>query len=67
MDQQVYVCLCVCMKFQVLTQLAGCTNFSRMMEIKGPGGGYEESIRFTRLGGLKRIRLQTTDRSVARC
>ena len=29
-----YVCR---MSFQVLTQLGGCTNFSRK-EIKGPGG-----------------------------
>ena len=54
----------VCMSFQVLTQLGGCTNFSRK-EIKGLGGSYEASIRFTRLGGLKRIRLQITD-SVSR-
>ena len=49
------------MSFQVLTQLGGYTNFSRD-EIKGSGGNYEASIRFTRLGGLKRIRLQITDR-----
>ena len=50
----------VCMSFQVLTQLGGCTNYSRK-EIKGSGGGYEASIRFTCLGGLKRRRLQITD------
>ena len=50
----------VCMSFQVLTQLGGCTNFSRK-EKKKSGRGYEASIRFTRLGGLKRIRLQITD------
>ena len=48
------------MSFQVLTQLGGCTNYSRK-EIKDQGGGYEASIRFTRLGGLKRRRLQITD------
>ena len=32
---------------------------------KNQGGSYEASIRFTRLGGLKRIRLQNTD-SVSR-
>ena len=34
---------------------------------KDQGGGYESSIRFTHLGGLKMIRLQITDRSVNRC
>ena len=29
MDQQVNVYLCVCMSFQVLAQLGGCTNSSR--------------------------------------
>ena len=48
------------MSFQVLTQLGGCTNSSRK-EMKGSGGSYETSIRFTRLGGLKRTRLQITD------
>ena len=46
------------MSYQVLTQLGGCTNYRK--EIRGSGGGYEASIRFTRLGGLKRIRLQIT-------
>ena len=32
---------------------------------KDQGGSYEVSVRFTRLGGLKRIRLQITD-SVSR-
>ena len=50
----------VCMSFQVLTQLGRCTNFSRN-EIKDQGGDHEASIRFTRLGRLKRIRLQITD------
>ena len=50
----------VCMSFQVLTQLGGCTNFSRK-EINDQGGGYEASIRFTRLGGLTEIILQITD------
>ena len=59
MDQQVNL-MSVCMSFQVLTQLGGCTNYSRK-EFKGSGGGYESSIRFTRLGGLKRRRLQITD------
>ena len=53
-------CMSVCMSFQVLTQLGGCTKFSRK-KIKDQGDGYEASIRFTRLGGLKRIRLQITD------
>ena len=56
--------LCVCMYFQVLAQLGGCSNSSRE-EIKGSGGGYEADqyggcdafIRFTRLGGLKGIKL----------
>ena len=43
----------VCMSFQVLTQLGGCTNYSRK-EMKGSGGGYESSIRFTRLGAEKK-------------
>ena len=30
-------------------------------KLKDQGGGYEASIRFTRLGGLKRRRLQITD------
>ena len=34
---------------------------------KDQGGSYEASIRFTRLGGLKRIRLQIAYRSVDRC
>ena len=34
------MCLCVCMYFQVLTQLGGCSNSSRD-EINGSGGGYE--------------------------
>ena len=50
------------MSFQVLTQLGDCINSSRK-EIKGSGGSYETSIRFTRLGGLKRTRLQITDRA----
>ena len=29
-DQQVNVCLSVCMSFEVLTQLGGCTNSSRL-------------------------------------
>ena len=40
----------VCMSFQVLTQLQGCTNFSRK-EIKESGGSYEASIQLIRLGG----------------
>ena len=49
----------------MLIQLEGCTNSNRN-EGKGSGGGsYEASIRFTRLGGLKRMRLQITD-SVSR-
>ena len=54
----------VCMSFQVLTQLGGCTNYSRK-EMKGSGSGYESSIRFTRFGGLKRRRLQITDSVVS--
>ena len=51
----------VCMRFQVLTQLGGCTNFSRK-EIKGSGGRRLRSIYpIYRLGGLKRIRLKITD------
>ena len=34
------MCLCVCMYFQELTQLGGCSNSSRE-EIKGSGSGYE--------------------------
>ena len=37
MDQQVNVCLSVCMRFKVLTQLGGCTN-SSIKERKGSGG-----------------------------
>ena len=37
MDQQVYVCLCVFMCFQALTQLGGCTNSSKK-ERRGSGG-----------------------------
>ena len=37
MDQQVKVCLCLRMSFQVLTQLEGCTNSSRK-ERNGSGG-----------------------------
>ena len=68
-DQQVnVVCMSVCVSFQVLTQLGGCTNPSRK-ERKGSGarGNYKASIRFTRRGGLKRIRLQIADRSADRC
>ena len=54
----------VCTSFQVLTQLGGCTNYSSK-EMKGSGGGYESSIRFTRLGRLKRRRLQITDSVVS--
>ena len=41
MDQQVnvYRYLCVCMCFQVLTQLRGCTNSSRK-ERTGPDGQF---------------------------
>ena len=31
------MCMSVCMSFQVLTQLGGCTNYSRK-EMKGSGG-----------------------------
>ena len=41
------------MCFQVLPQVGGCTNSSRK-EMKGSRGSYEASVRFTRLGGLKR-------------
>ena len=58
-----YVC---CMSFQVLTQLRGCTNFRRRKD-KDQGGSYEASVRLTRLGGLKRIRLQIAYRSVDCC
>ena len=54
------------MSFQVLTQLGGYTNFSRK-ERKDQESSYEAPIRFTRLGGLKRIRLQIAYRSVDRC
>ena len=37
MEQQVNVCPSVCMSFQVLTQLGGCTNSSRK-ERNGSGG-----------------------------
>ena len=66
MDQQVNVYMSVCMSFQVLTKLGSCANSSRK-EIKGSGGSYEASIRFTSLEGLKKVRLQSTDRSVDRC
>ena len=56
----------VCTSFQVLTQLRGCTNFSRN-ERKGSGGSHEASIQFTRLEGLKRIRFQIAYWSVDRC
>ena len=52
--------------FQVLIQLGGCTNFSRK-DIKGQGGGYKASVRFTRLEGLKRIRLKIADRPIDYC
>ena len=60
------MCVCVCICFQVLTQLGGCTNSNRK-ERKGSGGGYEASIRLTRLGGLEMKRLQIADSSVDRC
>ena len=47
----------VCVSFHVLTQLGGCMNFSKN-ERTDQGGSKEASIRFTRLGGLKRVRLQ---------
>ena len=50
----------VCMSFQVLTQLGGCTNFSKK-ERKGSGGQLRSTYPITRLGGLKRIRLLITD------
>ena len=53
-------------KFSSVDTAGGCTNFSRK-ERKGSGDSYEASIRFTRLGGLKRIRLQIAYRSVDRC
>lgn len=51
----------VCVSFHVLTQLGGCMNFSKN-ERTDQGGSKEASIRFTRLGGLKRVRLQIIDR-----
>ena len=54
----------ICMSFQVLTQLGGCTNFSRK-EIKGSGGQLRSIYPIYSSWGLKRIRLQITD-SVSR-
>ena len=51
---------------QPLTVWNGLTNSSRK-ERKDQGGNYEACIRFSCLGGLKRIRLQIADRSVDRC
>ena len=58
-----YVCLC----FQLLTYSWGVVPIPVEMEEKDQGGSYEASIRFTRLGGLKRIRLQIAEISVDRC
>ena len=45
----------VCVSFHVLTQLGGCMDFSKN-ERTDQGGSKEASIRFTRLGGLKRVK-----------
>ena len=50
----------VCMSFQVLTQLQGCTNFSRK-EIKESGGQLRSIYPTYSSWGLKRIRLQLMD------
>ena len=50
----------VCISFQVLTQLGGCTNFNRK-EIKGSGGQLRSIYPTYSSWGLKRIRLQITD------
>ena len=54
----------VCMTFQVLTQLGGCTNFSRK-ERKGLGGQLRSIYPIYSSWGAERIRLQITD-SVSR-
>ena len=54
----------VCMTFQVLAQLGGCTNFSRK-ERKGLGGQLRSIYPIYSSSGAERIRLQITD-SVSR-
>ena len=56
----------VCLSFQLLTRL-GAAPISVERKEKDQGGSYEASNRFTRLGGLERIRLQNAYRSVDRC
>ena len=65
-DQQVNACMSICMSFQVLSQLGAVPILVERKE-KDQGGSYEVSIRFTRLGGLKMVRLQIADRSVDCC
>ena len=50
----------VCMSFQVLTQLRGCTNFSRK-EIKGSGGQLRSIYPIYSSWAAEKIRLQITD------
>ena len=58
MDQQVNVCLFVC--FQVLTQLGGCTNYSRK-EVRGSGGRLRSIYPIYSSWGAEKGRLQITD------
>ena len=67
MDRQVDMCLCVCMCFEVLKQLGGCTNSSRIKEIKGSWERLRRIYLIYSSWGAERIRLQIADRSVDRC
>ena len=61
MDQQINVCLSVCMSVNTAVPIPV------ERKEKDQRGSYEASIRFTRLGGLERIRLQITDKPVDGC
>ena len=52
-----YVCL---YEFSSVDTAGGLYQLQYKINERIGGGGYEASIRFTRLGGLKRIRLQIT-------
>ena len=59
-----YVCL---YEFSSVDTAGRAVPISVEMKEKDQGGSYEASIRFTRLGGLKRIRHQIAHRSVDGC
>ena len=57
MDRQVDVVCIVCLYVFSNVDTAGAVPIAVQRKEKDHGGSYEASIRFTHLGGLRRIRL----------